>query len=78
MSIFTETFSFFFTFFLLEAFIQQALINEGLPQPERLQKLNSIAISQMKILTEDNRMSKLDDKGATQKSLSDEGQMGDA
>ena len=29
-------------------------INEGMPQSERLYKLNQIAISQMKILTKDN------------------------
>ncbi|MEG1825539.1 MAG: hypothetical protein RR501_12285 [Cloacibacillus sp.] len=27
-------------------------INEGMPQPERLAKLNTIAISQMKLLTD--------------------------
>ena len=31
-------------------------INEGIPQTERLAKLNAIAISQMKVLTEDHRM----------------------
>lgn len=31
------------------------LINEGLGQPERLYKLNQIAISQMKILNESNK-----------------------
>ena len=31
-------------------------INEGIPQAERLAKLNAIAISLMKILTEDHRM----------------------
>ena len=31
-------------------------INEGMPQAERLAKLNAIAISQMKVLTEDHRL----------------------
>ena len=31
-------------------------INEGLPQQERLKKLNAIAISQMKILTQDHQV----------------------
>ena len=35
-------------------------INEGLSQPERLIKLNEIAIQQMKLLTEDSRMKKID------------------
>ena len=35
-------------------------INEGMPQPERLQKLNSIAIQQMKWLTDDPRITKLE------------------
>jgi KilA-N domain len=35
-------------------------INEGRPQPERLQKLNSIAIQQMKLLTDDPRINKLE------------------
>ena len=33
---------------------------EGIPQAERLSKLNAIAISQMKVLTEDHRMLQLD------------------
>jgi len=37
-------------------------INEGIPQPERLQKLNRIAIQQMKLLTDDVRVMKLDGK----------------
>lgn len=32
------------------------LINEGMPQADRLAKLNAIAISQMKILTQDHRL----------------------
>ena len=32
------------------------MINEGMPQAERLAKLNAIAISQMKVLTEDHRL----------------------
>ena len=35
-------------------------INEGMPQPARLAKLNAIAISQMKLLTEDHRVMQLE------------------
>ncbi len=36
--------------------INAVLIADGIPQPERLKKLNQIAISQMKVLNEnDNR-----------------------
>ncbi|MDD2736510.1 MAG: KilA-N domain-containing protein [Desulfuromonadaceae bacterium] len=35
-------------------------INEGMPQPERLQKLNGIAIQQMKLLTDDPRVIQLE------------------
>ena len=35
-------------------------INEGLPQAERLSKLNKIAIQQMRLLTEDSRIKKLE------------------
>jgi hypothetical protein len=34
-------------------------INEGLSQAQRLEKLNEVAISQMKILTNDESMKKL-------------------
>jgi hypothetical protein len=37
-------------------------INEEIPQPERLQKLNRIAIQQIKLLTDDVRVLKLDGK----------------
>jgi len=33
--------------------LNAVLINEGIPQPERLAKLNAVAINQMKILLED-------------------------
>ncbi len=36
------------------------LIHEGLTQPERLQRLNRAAIQQMKLLTEDSRVKKLE------------------
>lgn len=36
------------------------MINEGMPQAERLAKLNAIAISQIKVLTEDHRLLQLD------------------
>ena len=36
--------------------LNAVFINEGVPQAKRLAKLNTIAISQMKVLTEDHRM----------------------
>lgn len=36
------------------------IINEGLPQEERLPKLNSIAIQQMKLLTANSGIKKLE------------------
>ena len=36
-------------------------INERMPQAERLAKLNAIAISQMKVLTEDHRLLQLEE-----------------
>ena len=36
-------------------------IKEGMEQPERLTKLNRIAIEQMKLLTDDNRIKKLEE-----------------
>ena len=40
--------------------LNSVLIKEGLPQPERLQKLNQIAISQMTVLESigENKLSK--------------------
>lgn len=40
--------------------LNAVLINEGLPQTVRLAKLNAIAISQMKLLTEDKRVALLE------------------
>ncbi|MEG0913304.1 MAG: KilA-N domain-containing protein [Oscillospiraceae bacterium] len=40
--------------------LNAVFINEGLPQSERLAKLNAIAISQMKLLTEDKRVASLE------------------
>lgn len=40
--------------------LNAVFINEGIPQAERLAKLNAIAISQMKVLTEDHRLLQLD------------------
>ena len=40
--------------------LNAVFINEGIPQTERLAKLNAIAISPMKVLTEDHRMLQLD------------------
>ena len=39
--------------------INAVFINEGMPQPERLKKLNEIAISQMKVLTSEARLEQL-------------------
>ena len=36
------------------------LINDGMPQQEWLEKLNAIAISQMKILTQDHGIGELE------------------
>ena len=41
-------------------------INEGIPQTERLAKLNAIAINQMKVLTEDHRMLQLSEVNETE------------
>jgi len=42
--------------------LNSVFIEDGLSQSERLQKLNAIAISQMKILTADKQVNKLEDK----------------
>lgn len=42
--------------------LNAVLIGEGVSQAERLQKLNAIAISQMKLLTEDKHIKLLEDK----------------
>ena len=42
-------------------------INEGISQSERLAKLNAIAISQMKVLTEDHRLLQLESADDTEK-----------
>ena len=36
--------------------LNAVFINDGIPQSERLAKLNAIAISQMKVLIEDHRV----------------------
>ena len=46
--------------------LNAVFINEGVPQAERLAKLNAIAISQMKVLTEDHRLLQLDAAEDTQ------------
>ncbi len=38
------------------------LIGDGIPQPDRLRKLNAIAISQMRLLTEDKNVKYLENK----------------
>ena len=45
--------------------LNAVFINEGIPQAERLAKLNAIAISQMKVLTEDHRMLQFDEAKET-------------
>ena len=47
-------------------FWNAVFINEGIPQAERLAKLNAIAISQMKVLTEDHRMLQFDEAKETE------------
>jgi len=42
--------------------LNAVFIGEGMPQSERLKKLNAIAISQMKLLTEDRRVVALEEK----------------
>ena len=46
--------------------LNAVFINEEIPQAERLAKLNAIAISQMKVLTEDHRILQLEDKEDTE------------
>lgn len=46
--------------------LNAVFINEGIPQTERLAKLNAIAISQMKVLTEDHRMLQFDEAKETE------------
>lgn len=41
--------------------LNAVFINDGISQPQRLAKLNTIAISQMKVLTEDHRVLALED-----------------
>ena len=41
--------------------LNAVFINEEIPQAERLAKLNAIAISQMKVLTEDHRLLQLEE-----------------
>ena len=41
--------------------LNAVFINDGMPQSERLAKLNEIAISQMKVLTEDHRIPSLEE-----------------
>ena len=40
--------------------LNAVFVNEGVPQAERLAKLNAIAISQMEILTQDHRIEALE------------------
>ncbi len=42
--------------------LNAVLIGEAMSQSERLQKLNTIAISQMKLLTENHRVMALEEK----------------
>ncbi len=45
--------------------LNAVFIKEGLPQSERLKKLNEIAIEQMKILAQDHAVKMLDDQSAS-------------
>ena len=40
--------------------LNAVFINDGMPQSERLAKLNAVAISQMRVLTEDHRVLSLE------------------
>ncbi len=42
--------------------LNAVFIGDGMPQSERLKKLNAIAISQMKLLTDDHRVSALEER----------------
>jgi hypothetical protein len=42
--------------------LNAVFIGDGIPQGERLKKLNTIAIRQMKLLTEEHRVSTLNKK----------------
>ena len=50
--------------------LNAVLINDGFSQAERLMKLNAVAISQMKILTEDRNVAKLDNANKAPKKIS--------
>jgi len=45
--------------------LNAVFINDGLSQPERLEKLNAVAISQMRILTSDIAVKRLESKSKT-------------
>jgi len=45
--------------------LNAVFIGDGMPQSERLAKLNAVAISQMQILTDDSRIAKLNAKNLT-------------
>ena len=47
--------------------LNAVFIGDGVPQSERLKKLNAIAISQMNLLTEDHRVVSLEEKNKTLK-----------
>lgn len=49
--------------------LNAVFIADGTPQAERLKKLNAIAISQMKLLTEDHRVTALEEKSLETKQL---------
>ena len=51
--------------------LNAVLIHDGLPQSERLTKLNAVAISQMKILTEDIGITRLTDMNDKRAALPD-------
>ncbi len=52
--------------------LNAVFIADGMPQAERLKKLNAIAISQMKLLTEDHRITALEEKSRETKQLDED------
>ncbi|MBQ7729617.1 MAG: hypothetical protein IJT86_04615, partial [Spirochaetales bacterium] len=49
--------------------LNAVFINEGIEQPERLEKLNRIAIQQMRVLEENDRPLLISDRLKKQKSI---------
>ena len=49
--------------------LNAVLISDGFSQPERLRKLNAVAIKQMQILTDDLTVAKMDKASSKPKSM---------